>query len=205
MRNFFKTLASELDRASLDGDVLSLAILSKLNVYISSGNFSKYKRTKDFLFVKDLTYIEAAKVLNLKETTVRAKRQDLSDEAYSLVGRDFFTRLKDGDFDYCESVVNSLELEDVIRNVIPKGVSDIIRGLVDLDRVMPSQNIALTDFEDELRFLVSVSEPMLKAKISNLDIEKLNILLGVLEGDVGSKQLQNRLINAILTEAANKL
>lgn len=205
MRNFFKTLSSELDRASLDGDVLSLAILSKLNVYISSGNFSKYKRTKDFLFVKDLTYIEAAKVLNLKETTVRAKRQDLSDEVYTLVGRDFFTRLKDGDFDYCESVVNSLELEDVIRNVIPKGVSDIIRGLVDLDRVIPSQNIALTDFEDELRFLVSVSEPMLKAKISNLDIEKLNILLGVLEGDVGSKQLQNRLINAILTEAANKL
>lgn len=205
MSNFFRTLDTSIKECSSSGDVASLAILERLKMYVSTGEFSSYKRAKELISVNGLSWKDASLVLGIKPDTVKRARYTLSEEVWSIVGKDFFQRLKDGDLAYCDSIVESLHVEE-ISSPIPLEVSKLIRSLASEDDLNSLGEFSdMSEYVEELDFLVGISEPMVRAKVSNLSIGKLLVLLGILDGTLGNAPIRVALNDHILGKAGNYL
>ena len=205
MSNFFRTLDTSIKECSSSGDVASLAILERLKMYVSTGEFSSYKRAKELISVNGLSWKDASLVLGIKPDTVKRARYTLSEEVWSIVGKDFFQRLKDGNLEYCNSIVESLHVEE-ISSPIPLEVSKLIRSLASEEDLNSLGEFSdMSEYVGELDFLVGISEPMVRAKVSNLSIGKLLVLLGILDGTLGNAHIRVALNDHILGKAGNYL
>lgn len=205
MANFFRTLDTSIKDCSSSGDVASLAILERLKMYLSTGNFSSYSRAKELISVNGLSWKEASYVLKIKPDTVKRARYVLSEEVWNIVGKDFFDRLKEGDLAYCDSIVESLHVEEIV-SPIPLDVSKLIRSLASEEDLNSIGSVTeLSAYSKELDFLVGVSEPMVRAKVSNLDIGRLLALLGILDGSLGNPHIRVAINEHILGKAGDLL
>ena len=63
----------------------------------------------------------------------------------------------------------------------------------------------LSTYIEEVNFLVSISSPYIKAKISNLNIGNLLYAIRVLEGKVGSPSEHANLVNYIMERSGEEL
>ena len=194
MSNFFRTLDTSIKECSSSGDVASLAILERLKMYVSTGEFSSYKRAKELISVNGLSWKDASLVLGIKPDTVKRARYTLSEEVWSIVGKDFFQRLKDGNLEYCNSIVESLHVEE-ISSPIPLEVSKLIRSLASEEDLN-----SLGEFSD-----MSEYDPMVRAKVAHLSIGTLVVLLGTLDGTLGNAHIRVALNDHILGKAGNYL
>lgn len=205
MANFFRTLDTSIKNCSSSGDVASLAILERLKMYLSTGNFSSYSRAKELIAVNGLSWKDASLVLRLKPDTVKRARYSVSEEAWSIVGKDFFERLKEGDLSYCDSIVESIHVEEVI-SPIPLNISKLIRSLASEEDLNNIGGVTeLSAYSRELDFLVGISEPVVMAKVSNLDIGRLLALVDILDGSLGNAPIRVAINEHILEKAGELL
>lgn len=205
MANFFRTLDTSIKDCSSSGDVASLAILERLRMYVSTGNFSSYSRAKELISVNGLPWKEASRVLGLKPDSVKRARYVISKEIWSIIGTDFFERLNNGDLDYCDSIVESLHV-DVVDSPIPLDISKLIRSLASEEDLNALGDFTeLSEYSEELEFLVGISEPVVRAKVSNLDIGRLLVLLGILDGSLGNVPIRVAINEYILGKAGDLL
>lgn len=205
MSNFFRTLDKAIESCSSSGDVASLVILERLRSYTSTGSFSSYKRAKELIALNGLTWKDASLVLGIQPDSVKRARYMVSKEIWDIVGEDFFNRLDEGDLDYCESVVEALYDKNVTSPIV-SGVSLLLRSLVrddDLDSVCSYTE--LSEYASELEFLAGLSEPVIRAKASNLDMGRLVVLLDILEGNLGNAAVRVALNDYILGKAEENL
>lgn len=206
MSNFFKTLDRSKKHFTSVGDVQACSILYRLESYIESGRYSEYKKANQFYALRNLKLLEIAALLGVSYDTVKRRRTSLSSEAWGCVGKDFFTLLDQGSYEECEAVVSMLDNDDLSQSLFPNGVTSIIEGLATSeDRSFLQGNHTPSTFVDEVNFLVSISEPVIKAQVSNLNVGKLLYLLGLLNGSVGSRKDKADLTNYILEKAGELL
>ena len=81
----------------------------------------------------------------------------------------------------------------------------VLMGLSCLGTKGVKEEHNLSSYVEEVNFLVSVSSPYIKAKVSNLDISKLLYAIGVLQGKVGTHLEHANLVNYIMERSGEEL
>lgn len=206
MANLFKTLDIKRKEYVEKGDTSALTILSRLEGYVESGQYSKYKFATKFFAYRNLTAKEAGELLGTTAESVKRRRHELSSEAWRLIGSDFFDRLDSGDYTTCNSIMDFLVGDHVGSTFLPLGTSSLIESIATSDELKASKGMSeLSSYVDEVNFLVTISSPYIKARVSNLDISKLLYAIGVLQGTLGTSTEHANLVNYILERSGDAL
>lgn len=206
MANLFKTLDEKRESYVNQGDTLALGVLSRLEGYVESGTYSKYKLANKFYVYRRLSAKDVGTLLGISPETVKRTRHTLSSECWKLIGKDFFVNLDNGEYDKCNSVLDYLLGDYAGASLLPLGIVSTIESIAtpeELKGVMDTHN--LSSYVEEVNFLVSISSPYIKAKVSNLDISKLLYAIGVLQGKVGTPSEHANLVNYIMERSGEEL
>lgn len=206
MANLFKTLDEKRESYVNQGNTLALGVLSRLEGYIESGAYSKYKHANKFYVYRRLSAKDVGTLLGIAPGTVKRTRHTLSSECWKLIGEDFFSSLDNGEYDKCNSVLDYLMGDYAGASLLPLGIVSTIESIAtpeELKGVKEKHN--LSSYVEEVNFLVSVSSPYIKAKVSNLDISKLLYAIGVLQGKVGTPLEHANLVNYIMERSGEEL
>lgn len=206
MANLFKTLDEKRESYVNQGDTLALGVLSRLEGYVESGTYSKYKNANKFYVYRRLSAKDVGTLLGISPETVKRTRHTLSSECWKLIGKDFFVNLDNGEYDKCNSVLDYLLGDYAGASLLPLGIVSMIESIAtpeELKGVMDTHN--LSSYVEEVNFLVSISSPYIKAKVSNLDISKLLYAIGVLQGKVGTPSEHANLVNYIMERSGEEL
>jgi hypothetical protein len=206
MANLFKTLDEKRESYVNQGDTLALGVLSRLEGYVESGTYSKYKHSNKFYVYRRLSAKDVGTLLGISPETVKRTRHTLSSECWKLIGKDFFVNLDSGEYDKCNSVLDYLLGDYAGASLLPLGIVSTIESIAtpeELKGVMDTHN--LSSYVEEVNFLVSISSPYIKAKVSNLDISKLLYAIGVLQGKVGTPSEHANLVNYIMERSGEEL
>lgn len=206
MANLFKTLDEKRESYVNQGDTLALGVLSRLEGYVESGTYSKYKNANKFYVYRRLSAKDVGTLLGISPETVKRTRHTLSSECWKLIGKDFFVNLDNGEYDKCNSVLDYLLGDYAGASLLPLGIVSTIESIAtpeELKGVMDTHN--LSSYVEEVNFLVSISSPYIKAKVSNLDISKLLYAIGVLQGKVGTPSEHANLVNYIMERSGEEL
>lgn len=206
MANLFKTLDEKRESYVNQGDTLALGVLSRLEGYVESGTYSKYKQANKFYVYRRLSAKDVGTLLGISPETVKRTRHTLSSECWKLIGKDFFVNLDNGEYDKCNSVLDYLLGDYAGASLLPLGIVSTIESIAtpeELKGVMDTHN--LSSYVEEVNFLVSISSPYIKAKVSNLDISKLLYAIGVLQGKVGTPSEHANLVNYIMERSGEEL
>ena len=206
MSNFFKTLEQKKEEYLASKNVESLAVLYRLESYIESGRYSKVKKASQFFALRNLKAKEVGAILGISAETVKRTRFTLSCEAWDAVGKDFFSLLDSGDYSACNSVLDYLLGDSKLSSVVPNGIKPILDSVATAsDRSILKTEQQPSSFVEEINFLVTISEPYIRARISNLNLGKLLYLFGVLDGSVGTRADHVGLVNYIMEKAGEEL
>lgn len=206
MANFFKTLDSAIQSSVKSEDLVALSLLEKLKLYLSDGKYSSYKRASEVINLNNVPIKDASIVLGITADTLKRARYSLSKEAWGIFGNDFFERLKLGDYDYCENLVSSVVGSSPSIDVLPRGLHELLVSVGESSGVFEYiGDLDLDDCSRELEFLLTISEPYIRAVSSNLDISKLLRLANAVNGSSGETLLQNRIIDYILSKSGEVL
>jgi hypothetical protein len=206
MANLFKTLDSKREEYVKTGNVQALSVLSRLEGYVEGGNYTKYKYASKFYAYRNLTAKDVGLLLSISPETVKRSRHTLSKECWSVIGEDFFTNLDNGEVDKCNSILDFLLGDYVGTTLLPTGIVSLVESVAtaeELNSVKEEHN--LSTYIEEVNFLVSISSPYIKAKISNLNIGNLLYAIRVLEGKVGSPSEHANLVNYIMERSGEEL
>lgn len=206
MANLFKTLDAKREEYVKTGNVQALSVLSRLEGYVEGGNYSKYKYASKFYAYRNLTAKDVGLLLSISPETVKRSRHTLSKECWTVIGEDFFTNLDKGEFDKCNSILDFLLGDYVGTTLLPLGIVSLIESVAtaeELNSVKEEHNLAT--YIEEVNFLVSISSPYIKARVSNLDISKLLYAIGVLQGTMGTPTEHANLVNYILERSGDAL
>lgn len=187
MLSFFQTLEHYKDLAIQSNNVESILILTDLESLVNSGSFSSYSKASEFMALRNLPAKRVAEIVGIKPESVKAKRSELSKQAWTVFGYDFFTSLASGKYSECRAVISFVKESQDSKNLIPISLQDLIRASctkADLAKLVESHNVQT--FVKELEFLSLLSEPYLRARITNLEPWRLLYLVEVLNGKTGS-------------------
>lgn len=206
MSNFFKTLDAKRDFYLEHSNTEALSILYRLEAYIESGKYTKVKKASQYFALRKLKAKESAEMLGVSAETVKRARFTLSNDAWNSVGESFFDSLDKGDYQWCNDCLDRLLGSSHLTNVLPSGVVSLIEGLSSGEDVkLLEGKQPISTFVEEVNFLATVSEPYIKALVSNLDVSRLRYLLGVLDGSKGTREDYFSLVNYIMEKAGEKL
>lgn len=206
MSNFFKTLEQKKEEYLASKNVESLAVLYRLESYIESGRYSKVKKASQFFALRNLKAKEVGAILGISAETVKRTRFTLSCDAWNAVGRNFFSLLDSGKYSECNSVLDYLLGDSKLSSVIPNGIKPILDSIAtEDDRAILKTEQQPSSFVEEINFLVTISEPYIRAKTSNLNVGRLLYLMGVLDGSVGTRADHVGLVNYIMEKAGEEL
>lgn len=204
-KNFLRELRSFERYFYGVGDVAGLTLVRDLNNLLEEGKFTSFRRYRELLDLADLSNAEGARQMGVGESYFKTQLSNMSTKLYSILGKDFFTLLRDGKDNYKEArnrlgllsgdiSVSGLFTRDVV-SMLPRYSENLDSFGQKDEKFVPSK------FVDELSFLIGVSEAVLKAKISSLDASKLAYLLRLIDGKEGTPQDRIALVTALKREA----
>lgn len=198
MVSVFKEImrTEEILRSNPDTSELRMSLLINLKNFVLGGTYTNYRGKEVFLkyvFYKDEVI---AKKLGISEAGVRRVRAKLSDQVYRLIGKSTLDTILGG------SEEDLLDLQPYINglsNTVSSGslFSGEILELVNYLCLDTSENFNLEDCTVELGMLRMLSFPLLKEAFNHLDIEKLNYLIRVLDGETGDLKTRGIVTQAL--------
>ena len=156
--------------------------------FMEDGSFSTYKKAGTLCRLEMTGYSDEriAEYLNIKETTLRVHKRNISIELFNLFGEDFFDLLSDYDRNSKELILRTKIVcikNDDINKLIPTEITSYIDskavGLKDVD-------YSLSSCDDEISFVLRHSVSKLKTEMDLLDMRKLKYVLGLLRSECGT-------------------
>lgn len=189
----------EILRSNPDTSELRMSLFNDLKNFILGGAYTNYRGKEVFLqyaFYKDDII---AKKLGISEAGVRRVRARLSDQLYRIIGKGTIDTILGGTEEELASLQPYIK---GLANTVSSGslFSGEVLHLVNYLCLDSSENFNIEDCTVELGMLRMLSFPLLKEAFNHVDIEKLNYLIRVLDGEAGD--LKSR---GIVTQALTSI
>ena len=165
------------------------AIYKKIEKYILDCSFTKKGGNSKLTFylMNGYKYPEIARILNRSESGIRSRTTDYSNTLYKYFGDDFFDLMSDYTKNKVEIAKRCYIVFNTGENIramyVPTYILKYIEGnknLIDLEKC------DMASCRDEIEFLIENSIPVVESKIKDLDPDKLEYVLKVLEAKTGS-------------------
>lgn len=165
-----------------------------------SGSYSTYKQCKEFVTMVMSGYNDSyiARNFNIEEPTVRIHKRKISNELYSLFGKDFFDLFDN--FSANKETIKARLINAKSCNITSNDlVPDIITALVatSINAEEPLSSIDLGFCHKEISFLVRHSLKKIREEFKDLDVLKLEYLLRVLNRQTGSAKDRQEIITLL--------
>lgn len=184
MRSFFYKLDTlSYDAVSSENKQLQ-NLCYDVKDFILEGTFTRYKKVKTILSYWGHPDNYVTKMTNMKESTVRVARRNLSNELYELFGYDFFEVVRDGDDKSISEGRARLSLAKRgfhSENFLYRELIDTVRS-----KALVEDDINITSCANEIQFLLRHSKQNIEKELSHLDLGKLLYLIRMLDNETGS-------------------
>ena len=186
----------EILRSNSETSELRMSLFNSVKKFVLGGEYTSYKNKEVFLsyaFYKDSVI---AKKLGISEAGVRRVRARLSEQAYRMIGVSTLDTILGG----TESDLLALKpYIDSLSNKTTSGslFSGEILELIDYLCLDSTVNFNLEDCAVEMSMLRLFSFPLIKEAFSRIDIEKLNYLIRVLNGETGDLKTRSIVSQAL--------
>lgn len=171
-------------------DVNAAKIYAQVERYVLDCSYTTYKDARRFVkFVMGgYTDDQVSAQMGVRNETVRWREHTLSICLYGIFGDHFFEAMQDVE-------ANEKELDNILYYIRSKSLREeyVLTDIVALIRADQSNTLpedlfkfSLDDCFEEIDFLNKHSLPRVKKEFERLDVNKLQYLLSMLEGDAGS-------------------
>ena len=167
---------------------LRLKTLDLLKSFVYEGSYSKYRNKSLFLTLEDEPDKVIAHKLNMTVAGVRQARKRLSEDAFKILGYDVVDKILYGDIRSCSLISDNLNLLRDSSNddeFILYEIKERIEGSYIGDG---TSTFNLLDCKNEMLFLSLFTVNRFSDFLSNLDSEKINYLLRLLDGRVDNTE-----------------
>lgn len=167
---------------------LRLKTLDLLKSFVYEGSYSKYRNKSLFLTLEDEPDKVIAHKLNMTVAGVRQARKRLSEDAFKVLGYDVIDKILYGDIRSCSLISDNLNLLRDSSNddeFILYEIKERIEGSYIGDG---TSTFNLLDCKNEMLFLSLFTVNRFSDFLSNLDSEKINYLLRLLDGRVDNTE-----------------
>lgn len=167
---------------------LRLKTLDLLKSFVYEGSYSKYRNKSLFLTLEDEPDKVIAHKLNMTVAGVRQARKRLSEDAFKVLGYDVVDKILYGDIRSCSLISDNLNLLRDSSNddeFILYEIKERIEGSYIGDG---TSTFNLLDCKNEMLFLSLFTVNRFSDFLSNLDSEKINYLLRLLDGRVDNTE-----------------
>lgn len=167
---------------------LRLKTLDLLKSFVYEGSYSKYRNKSLFLTLEDEPDKVIAHKLNMTVAGVRQARKRLSEDAFKVLGYDVVDKILYGDIRSCSLISDNLNLLRDSSNddeFILYEIKERIEGSYIGDG---TSIFNLLDCKNEMLFLSLFTVNRFSDFLSNLDSEKINYLLRLLDGRVDNTE-----------------
>lgn len=160
-----------------------LKTLKLLEDFVYSGSYTKYRNKDVFLSMESENDKVIAKKLGVSIAGVRQARKRLSEEVFTLLGDDVVDKILHGDIRACQLITDNILLlkstanEEFIISEIEERLSNAYIG-------EGTAEFNLRDCRDEMAFLSLFTLNRFSYLVNNLDSEKLNYIMRLINGDV---------------------
>lgn len=189
MRSIFSGLRktkSYFSSLGKDANQEQIILLKSLESFVYSGSYSDYAKKDVFLKFESADDNIIAVKLNMTTDAVRKVRSRLSVEAYRVVGGDVFDLLVEGSSESLKEVGLRLKIAGHSFSSCNLFPSELIERI----RLSKFENSEFS-FEDcipELNLLRWLSLPKMSDVMSNVDADRLNYILRLLDDETGTLQ-----------------
>ena len=167
---------------------LRLKTLDLLKSFVYEGSYSKYRNKSLFLTLEDEPDKVIAHKLNMTVAGVRQARKRLSEDVFKVLGYDVVDKILYGDIRSCSLISDNLNLLRDSSNddeFILYEIKERIEGSYIGDG---TSTFNLLDCKNEMLFLSLFTVNRFSDFLSNLDSEKINYLLRLLDGRVDNTE-----------------
>lgn len=167
---------------------LRLKTLDLLKSFVYEGSYSKYRNKSLFLTLEDEPDKVIAHKLNMTVAGVRQARKRLSEDVFKVLGYDVVDKILYGDIRSCSLISDNLNLLRDSSNddeFILYEIKERIEGSYIGDG---TSTFNLLDCKNEMLFLSLFTVNRFSDFLSNLDSEKINYLLRLLNGRVDNTE-----------------
>lgn len=167
---------------------LRLKTLDLLKSFVYEGSYSKYRNKSLFLTLEDEPDKVIAHKLNMTVAGVRQARKRLSEDAFKVLGYDVVDKILYDDIRSCSLISDNLNLLRDSSNddeFILYEIKERIEGSYIGDG---TSTFNLLDCKNEMLFLSLFTVNRFSDFLSNLDSEKINYLLRLLDGRVDNTE-----------------
>lgn len=188
-KSFFKEMRKLKEYIYSEKDKELASVYLKLERFVLDCSYVKYKYASKIvkMLLEGRTSSDIAKTLGISETTVRYhEHTSFSKKLYEIFGKDIFRILRD----YHN---NTKEVEKRLFLALRENtsrldycMSDVVSEVSSIEK---SENIVEYDLKDctkELAFIAKYSLANMKRDLSVLNIDKVEYLMKVLDGEKGS-------------------
>jgi hypothetical protein len=169
-----------------------VGFLGELKEYIKTEYPFQYRNSFKYMPLWGKTDLEISNILGMSKNTVSSAKRLMSNELYESFGHDFFT-----------VAVNNLK-EAKMRLIVVKNYRNVdtvlVSGFVDFiskNKNLESLDIDIEDCNKEIEFLKKYSRTTIKRDLKELDRDKIEYLIGILENKVGSPKNRFDLISSV--------
>lgn len=167
---------------------LRFKTLDLLKSFVYEGSYSKYRNKSLFLTLEDEPDKVIAHKLNMTVAGVRQARKRLSEDAFKVLGYGVVDKILYGDIRSCSLISDNLNLLRDSSNddeFILYEIKERIEGSYIGDG---TSTFNLLDCKNEMLFLSLFTVNRFSDFLSNLDSEKINYLLRLLDGRVDNTE-----------------
>lgn len=188
-KSFFKEMRRVKKRIEEERNVQAGRLYVKVEKFVLNCSYSSYKYAKTLvkLFLEGRSEKEISEVMGISEVTVRYHElTSLSNKLYSIYGKDFFNLMKDFYENKEELRRRVLYVDCVEKNKYDYCVSNVISEAKEDYSDLCLSTYDIKDCSKELDFILKYSIKSIKEEMKQLDKDKLNYLLSVIDGEAGS-------------------
>lgn len=158
-------------------------LMQRLSDYVYSGDYSTYRYKEIVLQNWTLSNELLAYKIGITQGRLRAIRSQFSNEIEKRVGSDIIDNIlknTESSLLKAEKVLDTVEVDCTVANLFPTEVVKYIK-----ERSNGDIEYELKDCINEVKFLKKHSMFTIKNEIADLDVNKINYLLRVLNYDTG--------------------
>lgn len=202
-RNFFREILFQERKAIAEQDNEVLSALAAIKGFVRSGRgvWTTYRRLDEFVAVCFKPVPLISKSMGLTETSTRDLISQLSNNLYSVLGRDFFDLLKARDFSEVYNRMDVLMFEDSLDVVLTDLWRESAKRISGKESRLGLVHYDPDDMNKEIKLIVDFSRFALRERMEGVSQARVAYLLGVLDGTYGSPAERTDLINRIRKEA----
>lgn len=173
----------------------------RLNKFVLGCTYTKYYKAKNLVqyFLGGHTSEQCSVYLGISQSNTRDQLRLISDILFNIFGEDFF-ELFENFKSNAKEIRKRLYVSDHSTYTSCDYISVDLLNLITSEKPKKVGKYKIEECRNEFKFIIKHSNPVIRSELKVLDKSKLNFLIGVLDGNMGTIDERFNFIKSLETK-----